>query len=69
MNRDTILYLNRKDVEAVGLPMAEIIDALHSMDAGQDDRYAPITPEVVEVLRRLKIQTLQSSGPFRSLET
>ena len=31
MDTDTFLYLSRKDVETVGLPMAEIIDALDSM--------------------------------------
>lgn len=31
MDHDSLLYLSRKDVEAVGLPMAEIIDALESM--------------------------------------
>ena len=31
MNSDTVLYLSRKDVEAAGLAMAEIIDALESM--------------------------------------
>ncbi len=31
MNTNTILYLSREDVEAVGLPMLEIIDALETM--------------------------------------
>lgn len=31
MNTDTVLYLSRKDVEAVGLSMAAIIDALEGM--------------------------------------
>ncbi len=31
MSRDTVLYLSREDVEAVGLPMAEIIEALDGM--------------------------------------
>ena len=31
MNTGTVLYLNRKDVETVGLSMPEIIDALDSM--------------------------------------
>ena len=31
MNTDTVLYLSRKDVEAVGLSMPEIIDALEAM--------------------------------------
>ena len=31
MNTDTVLYLNRKDVETVGLSMPEIINALESM--------------------------------------
>ncbi len=31
MNTDTVLYLSRKDVEAVGLSMPEIIDALEGM--------------------------------------
>lgn len=31
MNMDTVLYLSRKDVEAVGLSMPEIIDALEGM--------------------------------------
>ena len=31
MNNGSVLYLSRKDVEAVGLPMAEIIEALDSM--------------------------------------
>jgi ornithine cyclodeaminase/alanine dehydrogenase-like protein (mu-crystallin family) len=31
MDTDTVLYLSRKDVESVGLPMPEIIDALDSM--------------------------------------
>jgi len=31
MNENTVLYLSRADVESVGLPMAEIIDALEAM--------------------------------------
>jgi ornithine cyclodeaminase/alanine dehydrogenase len=31
MNANTFLYLSRKDVETVGLPMAEIVDALDQM--------------------------------------
>jgi ornithine cyclodeaminase/alanine dehydrogenase len=31
MNADTFLYLSRKDVEEVGLPMAEIVEALDRM--------------------------------------
>ena len=31
MNKSTVLYLSRKDVESVNLPMAEIIAALNSM--------------------------------------
>ena len=31
MSHESFLYLSRKDVEAVGLPMADIIDALESM--------------------------------------
>jgi ornithine cyclodeaminase/alanine dehydrogenase-like protein (mu-crystallin family) len=31
MTKNTILYLSRKDMETVNLPMAEIIDALESM--------------------------------------
>ncbi len=31
MNTDTVLYLSRKDVEAVGVSMPEIIDALEGM--------------------------------------
>jgi ornithine cyclodeaminase/alanine dehydrogenase len=31
MDTDTVLYLSRKDVETVGLPMAEIVDALEGM--------------------------------------
>ena len=31
MNADTVLYLSRKDVEAIGLSMSEIVNALDSM--------------------------------------
>ncbi len=31
MNTETVLYLSRKDVEAIGLSMPAIIDALHDM--------------------------------------
>ena len=31
MNAEPLLYLSRKDVEAVGLPMSEIVDALDEM--------------------------------------
>ena len=31
MTHDSVLYLSRKDVEAVGVPMADVIDALENM--------------------------------------
>src|SRR3989304_9893890 len=31
MTTDSVLYLSRKDVEAINLPMMEIIDALEAM--------------------------------------
>jgi len=31
MNAESLLYLSRKDIEAVGLPMSEIVDALDKM--------------------------------------
>jgi len=48
MPTDTVLYLSRKDVEAVGLPMTEIIDALDSMfkDKGEGRVEMPPKPGI-----------------------
>ena len=36
--------------------------------SGKRDRVVPITPELVETLRKLKIQTLKDGGPFCGLD-
>lgn len=45
MEHDTMLYLSRRDVEAVGLPMAEIIDALERMFREKGDGRVEMPPK------------------------
>ena len=48
MSENTVLYLSRADVESVGLPMAEIIDALEAMfvEKGKGEVEMPPKPGI-----------------------
>ncbi|MEC8930480.1 MAG: ornithine cyclodeaminase family protein, partial [Candidatus Latescibacterota bacterium] len=45
MQPETILYLSRRDVESVGLPMLSIIDALEQMFAEKGEGRVEMPPK------------------------